>query len=233
VSRVKLRDSKLAVARPSWEEAARKCGVPVADLKLWMIEHTKVGSTRWSNWNSGREPVPEKHLIAFLRSVIDDLRGQLERTTARARAATSGPEKALPRDPVSEITFPAEVAEDAHQPPASAADARYFVEPLIVAAASHMPEAARPRFQFRAAHIHPSTVVKNFVALVEREPLPSDVEPAAGTTALRSSIVELIADAESTRRNRDEQRRDGGEATTPQPRGISGYRLLRRRPRNP
>jgi hypothetical protein len=123
------------------------------------------------------------------------------------------------------LALPPEGAEDAHQPPASAGDARYFIAPLTIAGASRMPEAARPRFQFRAAHIDPEPVLQWFVAHVNREPLPSDVEPANGTTALRSSIVEL---------NQDEPRRDGGEPTPPPPRGITGYRLLRRRrPRTP
>jgi hypothetical protein len=131
------------------------------------------------------------------------------------------------------LALPDQVAEAAPQPPASADDFRYFVEPLIVAAATRIPDAARPRFQFRAAHLAPTAIVEWFIARVNREPLPSDIEhpdrrPA--DTTLRSSIV----DTESARNNQDEPRRDGGEAKTPPPRGITGYRLLRRRrPRTP
>jgi hypothetical protein len=128
--------------------------------------------------------------------------------------------------PGQALTLPAEVAEDTHQPPASAADARYFVEPLIVAAATAMPEAARPRFQFRAAHLDPTALLQWFIALVEREPLPSDLEPPdrPADTTLRSSIMGVIHDAKAARRD---------QHPPTAPRGITGYRPFRRRPRTP
>jgi transcriptional regulator with XRE-family HTH domain len=106
---------------------------------------------------------------------------------------------------------------------------RYFLEPLIIAAGSLVTD--DPNFTTRAFQVDPQEVLRHFIELAKRNPLASDAE-AVGH--LRSSIVELIHDAESTRSNQDEPRRDGGEATTAQPRGITGYRLLRRRrPRTP
>lgn len=54
--------------RDAFDEAAKKCGVTRGEFKLWLIEHIKVGPDRWSKWESGKEAIPEKHLVAFLRA---------------------------------------------------------------------------------------------------------------------------------------------------------------------
>lgn len=56
--------------RKSFEEAAEQCGVSVSELKLWLIENTNAGPQRWSKWRAGVEPIPERHLVAFLRAKV-------------------------------------------------------------------------------------------------------------------------------------------------------------------
>ena len=58
-------------SRNSFREAAEECGVTVAELKLWLIEHVKVGPDRWSKWEHGKEAIPQKHLVSFLRGKLN------------------------------------------------------------------------------------------------------------------------------------------------------------------
>jgi len=61
VSSEKLRNLKV---RDSFGEAAASCGVSISELKLWLVERSN--PTRWANWKAGREPIPQKLLLAFL-----------------------------------------------------------------------------------------------------------------------------------------------------------------------
>lgn len=66
-----MRENTRQTQRSAFDEAAEKCGVPTAELKLWLIENIKVGSDRWSTWQAGVEAVPDKHLVAFLRARME------------------------------------------------------------------------------------------------------------------------------------------------------------------
>jgi len=59
--------------RNPMQEAADAAGVSFAEFKLWMLENVPATPVRWSNWNHGKEPIPAKYVIQFLREKIDRL----------------------------------------------------------------------------------------------------------------------------------------------------------------
>lgn len=56
--------------RNRFQDAADECGVPLAEFKLWLVEHAKVTPDRWSKWEHSVEGVPKKYLVAFLKDKI-------------------------------------------------------------------------------------------------------------------------------------------------------------------
>jgi len=55
----------------SFVSAASQCGVSPVELKEWMFENVAASPTRWSGWMSGKEPIPQKYLFAFLKAKLE------------------------------------------------------------------------------------------------------------------------------------------------------------------
>ena len=55
------------------QEAAEKAGVTLGEFKMWLLEHATVTSQRWSKWNHGVEPIPDRYVIMFLRDKLDQM----------------------------------------------------------------------------------------------------------------------------------------------------------------
>ena len=60
----------MEAARNSIQEAADRAGVALAEFRWWLLEHATVNSQRWSKWNHGAEPVPDRYIIDFLREKL-------------------------------------------------------------------------------------------------------------------------------------------------------------------
>lgn len=65
--------------RNSIQDAADKAGVPVGELREWLLTNVRATPQRWAKWNHDREPIPEKHIIAFLKDKL-----------ARSQSVSSG-----------------------------------------------------------------------------------------------------------------------------------------------
>jgi hypothetical protein len=157
-----------------------------------MLINVKAGPDRWSKWNSGDEPVPKDLLIDFLLSKITTPPQQTGCQIPESGEALALPDRTHPEH----VTLPDAVAEWSRRRGEMNAR-RFFLEPLIIAAASIVTD--DPGFTSRAAHVNPREVLAQFIALVNRNPLPRDAEHLG---RLRTNLVDLFTDAELARADR-------------------------------